>query len=396
MAQIGEPAGAVRRERTRTTRGALAPNPHARRWTAAHRTMASPPTVTPGVGAVTTQIPGSVLHRVDAATVRVIGAAVSVTATGTYAWFAPTNPEFDCWGYEFEHDGIAFEIPIRGKDSYYRLMVDGEFVTTAPQAGPSSANEAYLHHVAFGSRAVRRIRIEALSGQHLGGVRVGPTDGIWTPNTPPGPRVIVAGDSWTEGTGATGGAIDGLAARLRDLTGWDTWTSGHGGTGYLNSTPTLGTRLDADVLAYDPDIVIVAMGTNDYLSYTPLQIQTEAALVFARILAHSPRPTLIVVGPWYISGFPSNPFILARDAIRAAASVADLYVENVGGPYPFSGNGADYADRGWITGTGRVGATTGNGNADVYIASDGSHPTTAGHAMLARRIASAILEELPL
>jgi phospholipase/lecithinase/hemolysin len=47
----------------------------------------------------------------------------------------------------------------------------------------------------------------------------------------------------------------------------------------------------------------------------------------------------------------------------------------------------------WITGTGRVGATTGTGNADTYIGSDATHPTDAGHAYLARRVVAA-LEEL--
>lgn len=42
---------------------------------------------------------------------------------------------------------------------------------------------------------------------------------------------------------------------------------------------------------------------------------------------------------------------------------------------------------GWITGNGKVGATTGNGNADIYISSDGTHPSNAGHEYLAWRLA---------
>lgn len=41
----------------------------------------------------------------------------------------------------------------------------------------------------------------------------------------------------------------------------------------------------------------------------------------------------------------------------------------------------------YITGTGRQGATTGDGNADRFIGTDGVHPTVAGHQALATRIA---------
>ena len=44
----------------------------------------------------------------------------------------------------------------------------------------------------------------------------------------------------------------------------------------------------------------------------------------------------------------------------------------------------------WVFGTGRVGATTGDGNRDIYISSDGTHPTDAGHAALGRTIADLI------
>ena len=45
---------------------------------------------------------------------------------------------------------------------------------------------------------------------------------------------------------------------------------------------------------------------------------------------------------------------------------------------------------GWIAGTGRVGATTGDGNADIYVVADGVHPSVAGAAYLGTRLAFAI------
>jgi hypothetical protein len=52
----------------------------------------------------------------------------------------------------------------------------------------------------------------------------------------------------------------------------------------------------------------------------------------------------------------------------------------------------------WITGTGNVSNPVGNGNADLYISSDGVHPTSAGIAYLAGRITTAvksIIQQIP-
>jgi hypothetical protein len=44
----------------------------------------------------------------------------------------------------------------------------------------------------------------------------------------------------------------------------------------------------------------------------------------------------------------------------------------------------------WIRGTGRVGAAAGNGNADLYINTSGTHHNHAGSMWYARRIADAV------
>jgi lysophospholipase L1-like esterase len=46
------------------------------------------------------------------------------------------------------------------------------------------------------------------------------------------------------------------------------------------------------------------------------------------------------------------------------------------------------------TGTGRVGSTTGAGNCDVYVSSDGTHPTSAGHDAIGRALAEQIAAAL--
>lgn len=48
-----------------------------------------------------------------------------------------------------------------------------------------------------------------------------------------------------------------------------------------------------------------------------------------------------------------------------------------------------------ITGTGKQGTTTGNGNADRYTGSDGTHPTSPGHVFLGKRVAQILTAALP-
>lgn len=46
------------------------------------------------------------------------------------------------------------------------------------------------------------------------------------------------------------------------------------------------------------------------------------------------------------------------------------------------------------TGTGKVGATTGTGNCDLYVSSDGTHPSDVGHAAIGSALAHAIAFQL--
>jgi lysophospholipase L1-like esterase len=51
---------------------------------------------------------------------------------------------------------------------------------------------------------------------------------------------------------------------------------------------------------------------------------------------------------------------------------------------------------GWMTGTGDTGTPTGTGNADIFIGTDGAHPSVAGQDYLGARIASAIAAAMPI
>jgi lysophospholipase L1-like esterase len=77
-------------------------------------------------------------------------------------------------------------------------------------------------------------------------------------------------------------------------------------------------------------------------------------------------------------------FTAVRDAKQAAAA---RYPRNV----VFIDNMAEE----WVSGSGRVGATAGDGNADWVRGTDGTHPALAGAEFFAHRIVRAIAAALP-
>lgn len=210
-------------------------------------------------------------------------------------------------------------------------------------------------------------------------------------------------------------------------------------------------RLSTDVFPFSPDVVIVAGGLND-TAFTLAQMQTEAALLFAALQAGLPNATIIVFSPFYKAGAGSITQVVmnAHDGIKAAASAAGLpfvdflemplplnYVPSTAtlqsnssttisvdkampvgttwkfpngdrmqvkalsgtGPYTVTPDQAfnnphstgdvvtQVGDCFW-SGNGKQGATTGYGNADEFVFTDGTHPTPAGHSALGQAAAS--------
>jgi lysophospholipase L1-like esterase len=237
--------------------------------------------------------------------------------------------------------------------------------------------------------------------------------------------------------------------------GWsDVWKSGVGGTGYLNAgtggRTTFRGRVAADVIAYAPDVVIVAGGIND-TSSSQAAVQAEAALLFAQIRAGLPSALLVVVSPFWRNGVETftSALLGVRDGVKAAAVEAGaVYLDvlelpipatvsttlaasaasgattvslvapvpirstiTIGQPHerrvvtalsgtgPYSATVAALASAHssgeavatvgpslW-TGTGKVGTTTGAGNSDLLVTSDGTHPTQAGHNLIGSVVA---------
>ncbi|MFB6811259.1 SGNH/GDSL hydrolase family protein [Streptomyces sp. NPDC056387] len=306
------------------------------------------------------------------------------------------------WSLEFGCDSQIVQVRVNYQSGgAYRLWINGRRVTEAMQAlGGSTLGSTHLMTIDFGSAAPRVIRLDWHNAP-FGGVYVPPTATLWSTNSRTD-RLIVFGDSLTGGSNmSVGGGGGTWASRVAVALGSnDVWNQALGGTGYISAgtSPvyaTLGDRLSADVIARNPQRLIVWAGYNDN-GGSQSAIGTAAASLYASIRTGLPACDVFVVGCWSPSGSPAASITNTDNTIKAAAAGAGYpFVSPLTGSI-YSAVGALVATHGpWITGTGRVGATTGSGNADGYIGTDAIHPTDAGHAYVARRITAAIRELMP-
>ncbi len=278
---------------------------------------------------------------------------------------------------EFTTDAPALEVLVKGTafNGRMRFMVDGALASATPVEYPDDGS-LRLTKLVFGTRAMRRIRILS-NAPKFGGVRVGPADVVSLPPADTGFRAMFVGDSITEGP-AGQAAQTSFAPIAAQLLGWsDAWISGVGATGYLEAPSprfTFRQRFDADIRAYAPDVLVIAGGVND-TGFTDAQIHTEAGLLFDRIQQDLPNTLVFVLGPW-------NPRMVVRAGVNTAIKTAAA-----GRPNFFW---VPNYDEPWITGTGTVGAPTGDGNSDIFTSPGGLHPSPAGIDYYARKFKDAI------
>jgi lysophospholipase L1-like esterase len=322
-----------------------------------------------------------------------------VSRFGTGAGNVLSDPPRDgvAWRCEFMADASVICFAVNNNATTpFRFLVDGRYVSLTATMPPGGTSTYYisLDFSAAGGRKIRRIVLEGELASAFLEARVGPTDSIYAVPNADRLRMVIGGDSFTAGVGASRIA-DGWAFVLADCLGIkDMWASGSGGTGYLNNVG--GTKFSlreriSDVIDPHPDIVGLAMGINDNAS-SVASVQAEVGLLLDAIRASMPMIPIFVFGV-----FKGN---IALATIQALENGLQAVVQTrmSGDPnlffVPVTGTGSS-TDNPWVFGTGRTGAPTGDGNSDLYTGgangADVTHPSPAGHFHLGYRAADAMI-----
>jgi lysophospholipase L1-like esterase len=281
---------------------------------------------------------------------------------------------------EFVADADQLEVATLGNGTVIHIRMDGYVVARLKLPLDGSRRLVRLVWRPAGPERRHRILLECSNGTAFGGVRVPRGQRIAPPREPAGPRMIVVGDSWTDGAGSDG--VNDHAYVAGQLLGIrDTWVAGVGGTGYLQDGSQgrhIGARIRSDIIDHHPDVVIFCYGSDD-IRFSPQQIASAASGDWRRVRAALPDARVIVEGPWPAAG--ANARAAASDAaidaaLQRAARAAGL-------PYVSPVQDA------WIQGTGYVGHRSGTGNSNVLIGPDGIHPSPSGHLYVGNREAAA-------
>lgn len=301
---------------------------------------------------------------------------------------------------EFCTDADQFELFVQctvTSSMRTRVWVDGRPVTWAVEAGLGSGASTQRLLVQFSARANRTITFEWGYARFLG-VVLHPTSTMWRPVRDAPPRVCLQGDSYSEGAGGQW-VWDGWGQWLGRYLGWDVMPIAVGSTGYIAAPAPKVAYIDrvADIPTTNLSAIILAGGYNDSAGFDATAFQTAVQNLHEAIRVARPRVGIIQFGPFWPIGITSTGTPTAmRDAIVAATAVTNTAHPGVVlGGLPTVGVVVDpiYYPSGsaWITGSGRVGATAGNGNADRYITTDGVHPSADGHEYLGRRAAAELI-----
>ncbi|WP_354163751.1 MULTISPECIES: SGNH/GDSL hydrolase family protein [unclassified Bradyrhizobium] len=266
-------------------------------------------------------------------------------------------------------------------DATYRISIDiGDGngfrvagATTAPRTDIQALADYSAHRVkiANGSVLSRKYRIECDNFLYFAGVDV---QGTIQKYDPGGPLILVLGDSHPAGT--TSPQISrfiGHAHLLKQQLGVaNIRCQGQGGSGYLFTsiagTETMRARLPNEVTnRTKPDLILDFAGANDD-AQTPAAIGAEVTLFYNALGAVWPDVPVIKLSPPRRGIAGAYIITQARyDAMKNAVAADPRYGRLV---FNVDGYAADFEH-----GTGHVGATTGNGNADTWVGPDGSHRT---------------------
>ncbi len=341
-------------------------------------------------------------------------AALFGTTAANSSWWQAV----DRCALHFEHTGRAFEVLYAGNTVRASLLADGRhatprFIATTSSGGVAGAaldNYNCYTRYEFGSLATRRISLYTFSTQGPCAIAVGAGDAISAWNRADAPAMAALADSYGGSRGThwwTAGIFHEAAVRLGIA---HVHADARGGTGYarnavqLDPAMTFGARLPA-ATATAPDLFVTAGGINDnnrlddppYATAQEARDGFEAAVraYFRDLRTALPGAVLAAIGPWHPNAaFYPQPALDKADTIRAAVSQQSgpwIFIDNLRGGWVNSSRAsAPPTGLGWQTGTGTVANPKGDGNGDLYVSADGTHPSEEGCRHLGEQLATAL------
>lgn len=141
-------------------------------------------------------------------------------------------------------------------------------------------------------------------------------DGCWIEPLPQAPKLLILGDSITQGYDARFPS-HAYASRIADLLGMEGRNKGIGGERFF---PALAKAGDADL---DPELVTVAYGTNDWSSCPTETIQAGLTAFYQALSKTYPHAQIAAISPiWrtdWNSKRPAGAFCRIHDMIRQTA-----------------------------------------------------------------------------
>ena len=182
--------------------------------------------------------------------------------------------------------------------------------------------------------------------------------------TSDGPVVAFYGDSYTLGTGASDPSKR-WSTRICDERGWQEYNPSVNGLGFVTHR-TARRDLPGEIIAVDPDIVVVTMGLNDVFSYDAAadEIHAQIGEDLTRLHDALPDARFIVVEPfWYTAERRPGLEAVIGWVEEGAASIDADYIPGASS---------------WIQG--RPGE----------MAADGLHPNDAGYDAMTERMDAAL------
>jgi len=234
----------------------------------------------------------------------------------------------------------------------YRFLVDGRYVslTGTVTATTTGSTDQYLL-LDFGSRAVRRIVVEANRTGKFAGAYVEDGAALWPVDTSEIPHGVFLGDSYVFGTGPDV-AADGIAVQMADRMGLALQASGSGGTGF-NQTATSVYRFDQRIANGDamlgyaaPEVVFLLTSVNDaYAGQAYATVQANALAGLRSVRAQLPGVPIVVFG---CVAAPNRIAAQVSSAESAVATAVGAFADPLCRFVPIDGD----AKGKWVTGLG--------------------------------------------